>query len=163
MPKPKKRRNHLFRRIRERIGTQVCQTDIEKNLDHNKIKFAKKVSHSRSIGYIIINDIPIKIVYSKTCKKAITVLPIHYDFCYPKNEEWFEYLHPENNNAYRIRIYPDAYLEADNPRSLTEFEIWNNTEMKWLPKKKIGGTFNFVFHLAWQYYEQTKKISANTI
>lgn len=155
MKKPNKRRAHVLKRIKERVGTHIPQSLIEGNLKHESITFIKRVSCSRSIGYLIIDNTPIKIVYGKTCKKAITVLSLNYDFEFPK-DSWFEILH-DNNNTYRIKIYPDCYMETENKRTMTKFQIWNDHEMKWKERKHADDIFNHVFDIAWKHYEEYKK------
>lgn len=156
MPKPNRRKRHLVRRIKERVSSVIPIKEIEGNLDREKIMFAKKLTNSRSLGYIIVNDIPIKLIYSKVSKNVITVLEIHNDFEFPKNDYIFHHI-MGSGNAYRIRIYPDAYLETDNSKVLTIFEILDSGI--WREKKKIGPVFDEVFKIAWDYYNETKKIS----
>lgn len=157
MPKPKKRKTHVLQRFKERVGCHIPAKLIEENLDHKQIIFAKKLTNSRSLCYMIIDDTPIKFVYSKECKKVITILPIHYDFQYPKNDEWFEYL-ADDNKAYRIKIYPDCYQETCNRRALTKFEVWNDRLMIWKPKKNDDALFHLIYDIAWKWYEETKKV-----
>jgi hypothetical protein len=150
-----RRKIHVIKRLKERVGTHISPSLIEENLKHKDIIFIKRVSCSRSIGYLLINNTPIKLVYGKGCKKAITILPISYDFEFPK-DGWFEILY-ENNKTYRIKIFPDCYMETENKRVMTKFEVWNDNEMKWEEKKRADNIFNYVFDIAWENYETHKK------
>jgi hypothetical protein len=147
--------------MKERIGYYI----EEKDLSLKKINFSRKSTNSRSIGYTVVNETPIKIVYSKSIKKIITILPMNYAFQHPPMEEnngWFEYLSDDNNNAYRIRIYPDCYIESEDSRCMTLFEIWNDKNGCWETKKKINKIFNEIFGMAWRYYEHCKKTQTNS-
>lgn len=154
MPKPNRRKRHLIKRIKERISAVIPIKELEGNLNHDNIMFAKKLTNSRSLGYIVVNNIPIKLIYSKTVKTAITVLEIHNDFEYPEND-YIRYHEMSSGNSYRIRIFPDAYLETENSKALTIFEILENNE--WREKRKTGSIFDKVFQIAWELYNEAKK------
>jgi hypothetical protein len=156
---PKKRKKHLIKRIKERVGTHICQSDLEDNLDHSKIMFAKKLTNSRSLAYIVINETPIKIIYSKECKKIITVLTINHTFEFPKYDYYY---FTKNGNRYRMKIFPDAYMETENPKALTIFEIWDHTLDNWRTKKKSSKSFEEIFKLAWGFYEEREKARITT-
>jgi len=163
MAKQNRRRKHAIRRIKERVSSIIPQKDLEDNLDHNKIMFTKKLTNSRSLCYIILRDIPIKFIYSKIKKKIITILPIYHDFIFPyDNNEWFEYF-STNNEAYRIKIFPDAYLETEDNKSLTLIEKWNDRLNQWEKEKKNSEIFDTVFSVAWRFYEHIKKTQVNSI
>lgn len=158
MPKPNRRKRHLMRRIKERVSSIVPIKEIEGNLDHSKIRFAKKLTNSRSLGYIVVNETPIKLIYSKTAKNIITVLDIHNDFEFPEND-YIRHHEMSSGNSYRIRLFPDAYLETENSKALTIFEILENNE--WREKKKTGPIFDKIFQIAWELYNETKKTQIN--
>lgn len=155
MKGPKRRRAHVLKRIKERVGTHINPSKIEGNLKHEDIIFIKKVSCSRSIGYLIIDNTPIKIVYGKECKKVITVLPLNYDFEFPKGEEWFKTEY--NNKLYRMKIFPDCYIETENKRTMTKFEIQNRETMEWKEKKYVNDIFTHIFNAVWKQYEDYKR------
>lgn len=160
MPKPNKRRRHVMKRMRERISSLISVKELEENLNHDNIMFAKKLTNSRSLCYIIINNIPIKFIYSKISKKAITVLEMHSDFEFPKEGYAEFHSYEKNTDSYRIKIYPDAYSETENPLSLTKFEILENNE--WIEKRKVGDIFAKLFLVTFCSYEQTKNILKGT-
>lgn len=158
MPKPNRRKRHLIKRIKERVSSVIPIKELEGNLDHSKIMFAKKLTNTRSLGYMVVDDIPIKLIYSKISKNVITVLEIHNDFEFPK-DDYLRHYNESTGNLYRIRVFPDAYLETDDPKALTIFHIFENEI--WREKKKMGPIFDHIFNMAWKKYEETKTIQSN--
>ena len=159
MPKPNKRKRHLIKRIKERISSVIPIKELEGNLNHSRIMFAKKLTKTRSLGYMVINNVPVKFIYSKISKKIITVFKIYHDFEFPVDGYLEFHSCEEDDKSYRLKLYPDAYIETGDPRALTIFETLENNE--WTEQKKMGEIFFKLFLVAWGHYEQTKKIFSN--
>ena len=134
---------------RERVSIPTSVDTVLLALQNNKFVTVKKSTNTRNLLYGVVNGCPMKIIYSKRTKKIITFLPIQYPYCL----KWKEY--EFNNKKYRIKIYPDCYLETDDSRMLTKFEVFDPIEGVWKPKKKSENVFGVIFLYAWNEYQDS--------
>lgn len=77
--KVKSHKRHAKRRAFERYGIQITGTDISKIrriIRTGKADSIKKCSNSRSVYLVLYRDIQWKVVYSRTMKTIITILPL---------------------------------------------------------------------------------------
>lgn len=150
MKKPKKLRPHANQRLHERCdfaAHNLTPTEIAERINKNSITFVKKLTTSRSLGYVSINGCHFKIVYSKNTKDVVTFLPLIYDY---------EYIYEINllEKGYRLIIYPDCYHEVNNPRVMTKFQRLE--ENQWSDLETKGEPFELLFAIAWNEYLKGK-------
>lgn len=135
--------NHAVQRLYERVTAPEKTLNNILKIGIEDLNPVKKKTRTRTICYGKIEEIPIKLIYSKKTKKIITVLPFNYDY-------EFEFSIKFKNNVYRIIIYPDCYMETENPYLMTVLEKVDDTG-NWKPIKKTT-LFKQLFNLAWEQY-----------
>ena len=142
---------HARERLKERFGMEVLNSDLV-DVDMSVVQM---VSHTRSIGYMIVKEKPVKFVYSKSCKKIVTILPMEYDF---EVDGWFEY---QNCTCkYRVKLFPDCYITTEDPTVLTQFEVLKPQSKTWEACSKSIPMFQTVFNEAWKEYLASRKAMA---
>jgi hypothetical protein len=139
---------HAKKRLKERVQYPIAIESITKAIKTKTLLPIKRESISRTIYYGMVENCPIKLVYSKTLKKIITILPLEYDYS-------FNFITQLNDYIYSITIFPDCYIETENPSMLTVFKKFDNLLCNWgLCKKSTKENFHDIFSLAWEGYKK---------
>lgn len=94
--------------------------------------------------YGIVDNKPIKLIYSKKTKKIVTVLTMYWEYSIPGQEIEL------NENRYYIQLFPDCFLETNDPRKLTIFKKYENNNLIEYDKNNIE--FEEVFYIVWKKY-----------
>jgi hypothetical protein len=128
----------------ERISQDVTKEDIISTIKSGNFTFARRESNTRSLIYgETNNEEPFKAIYSRKDDMVITFLPI----CHTFKTNWFYFLF--RKNVYRLQLFPDCYLESDNPNIMTKFELWIPREQIFEETTKRGEVFIPLFDLVW--------------
>jgi len=142
--------NHSKQRIRERCDN-ISHKRIQTIFKTSNIKPVKKITVTRSLYYTKTNNQGVKALINKD-GVIVTVLPLRLDYDF----------HVKYEN-YSITIFPDCFMETNNPILLTEFKKLNPVTLDYedIPKRKTNN-FQEVFAYAWNLYlekqnEKTKK------
>jgi len=155
--KQKKLKPHANQRLHERCNFaeyNLTPSEIAEKINKNTITFIKKLTNSRSLGYVSINGCNFKVIYSKTTGNVVTFLPIthNYEFIYDMEFE---------NKKYRLTIYPDCYHETKNSRVMTKFQICVVDlllgKSEWIDLETKGAAFEWLFDFVWTRYLETRR------
>ena len=79
MSKAKSYRRHAKKRLLERYGLKVNRNILRQivgKIQKNKVEVIGKSSNSRTLFYVWIDNVKIKVVYDKKRKEIVTALPI---------------------------------------------------------------------------------------
>jgi len=145
--------NHSVERFVERYNYNFSKKKIEEALKYRKLIPVKRVTNTRTLYYGKIEEQPIKAIVNHN-KIIVTVLPFIESY-----ELDFVYFNVIDEDKFRIKIFPDCYLETKNSRLLTIFEKYNldnNVYEKCKMKKKLF--FDPIFNLVWDSYLNKKEI-----
>lgn len=138
--------DHPYGRLKERTSRPISPKKINESLSKNQGTFAKRTTNTRSIVYLKVDDIPLKIVVARNNNKVVTILPINY--LYELEEVTVEL----DDKMYKIKIFPDCYYETENPRIMTQF--WIKTENGWQKARMKKHPFEYIFNLVWNVYKE---------
>lgn len=142
-------KSHAKDRLCERVNCPISHKTIAKEIGLDKHFSVKKLTNSRTLCYVVIDGTPVKIVYSKSCKKVVTILPFKFDYQYDFDME-------VNGNSFRITIFPDCFMETDNPYLLTRFYKLDNAGAWSKCKMSCDTPFQIIFQSAWEKYNLEK-------
>jgi hypothetical protein len=158
MRKKKKVRfiKHAKERLRERCTSIISHIRIAEAIRKGECHSVKKLTNTRSLYYLKIDNTPIKVIYQKKEAKIITLLPLNYEY----ETEFFEI--NENGNLYRIKLFPDCYIETHNPSMMTIFEKFTSETNEWLIYNKRNETFLNIFKNTWNEYFENGKNKSKT-
>ena len=149
---------HANQRYFDRVDPEITKHEISEALKNkNNRQYFDKLTNSRSMLYLHIpnRNYIVKMVYSKTSKKIITILPwkdVYFKEIkfkhYPKTTESEI---KEGQMDCVVYLYPDCFLETKTPQALTKIFI---------DGKEIGRghyLFEVLFNIAWNMYLKTKE------
>lgn len=105
--------NHAIHRLMERTEQDVGRKEIVRAIENRSMVFAKKLTNSRSLVYVITPSGVVKVVLHKPTGKVITVLPWKGEY-YRKIEFTSPY------GIFQAEIFPDCYLETNCKTALTK-------------------------------------------
>lgn len=105
--------NHAIHRLMERTEQDVGRKEIVRAIENRNMVFAKKLTNSRSLVYVITPSGVVKVVLHKPTGKVITVLPWKGVY-----QRLIEFTSP--TGVFRAEIYPDCYLETNCKTALTK-------------------------------------------
>jgi hypothetical protein len=105
--------NHAVHRLMERTEQDVGRKEIVRAIESRNMVFAKKLTNSRSLVYVITPSGVVKVVLHKPTGKVITVLPWKGEY-----HRVIKFNSPYG--IFQAEIYPDCYLETSCKTALTK-------------------------------------------
>lgn len=116
-----------------------------------KLLYAKRLTTSRSLTYMPVDNEVIKFIFDRKKRKIITILP--WVDIFKITIDFFSTYY--NNRAYSVTLYPDAYLETKNKNVLD-----TNIVCPYQDNEKIEyfhPYYGKLFDIAWKNYLQSKE------
>lgn len=105
--------NHAVHRLMERTEQDVGRKEIVRAIESRNVVFAKRLTNSRSLVYVITPNGVVKVVLHKPTGKVITVLPWKGEY-----QRVIEFTTPYG--IFKAEVYPDCYLETNCKTALTK-------------------------------------------
>ncbi|MDY0314742.1 MAG: hypothetical protein RBR32_06665 [Bacteroidales bacterium] len=138
---------HSKKRLRQpdRVQAPIAPKRITQAMLNNELTTVKRMTNTRSLLYGEIDEIPVKMIVSKTTKTIRTFLPLNYQYKYINIIAY-------QGNEYRITIYPDCYMECSDATKMTKIEIRRKEGWDLCCVKE--SIFKYLFGEVWRKYQE---------
>jgi hypothetical protein len=142
---------HATQRFYERTNGETSKKLIQKAIDSKNYISVKRLSGTRTLVYVPIDESIYKVVLQRKIKKIITFLPWHSEFKFE-----IEFCHVKWQKQFKVVLFPDCYLEIKNPHILTEMHVIHPDNAKEYITYD-NPIFDGAFELAWEIYNQRRQ------
>lgn len=147
---------HAKNRYFERSNQEVSRKKIVSHIANGgDIIFAKRLTSTRSLAYIPIDDIVFKTVINRKSKIIVSILPFN-DLFIQKFKIYSDYY---DNKTYLIEIYPDCYNETKTMHTLTKIYEIIGKELKEIEYNHPF--FEGLFKAVWKIHQGMKGLTSN--
>lgn len=107
--------NHAIHRLMERTDQEVSRKEIIRGIENRSMIFAKKMTNSRSLVYVITPSGVVKVILHKPTGKVITVLPWK-----SKYYKLVQFNSIKGTGWFQVDMYPDCFVETNCKTALTK-------------------------------------------
>jgi hypothetical protein len=145
--------NHArYRHIHRLNDTDITPGDVDRHIRNGKeIMYAKRISGTKSLVYIIINENVVKLILNRKTKKIISILPFKEQF-----KKTFRFKSQKFNGEYIVEIYPDVYKSTKSKSAFTRIQmIGANGKSSTIAHNHPY--FDELFKTAWKFYKAMKE------
>lgn len=126
----------------EHIRQQILKKE---NFSVN-VFWAKRLTHTKSLVYVVLDNIAYKCIWSRDKKIIVTFLKLKYDFK-------FEHLLFYHDSAYNVTIYPDCFNDVQRKETLTKIiDVVHNTQIFY-----NHPDFENIFNIVLDIYNEEKE------
>lgn len=144
---------HAVERFYERTDQDVTRNQIVKAIENGNIVYAKRLTSSRSLAYVIVGKNAIKIIIAKSTKKVLSVIPWKSVF---KEVIKLNLPTKDPGKTYEVTVFPDCYLETGTSHALTKINrIHDDGAREPIPHNHPY--FEILFNLAWDKVINSEK------
>jgi len=147
---------HATERYFERTDQEITRKKIVSFINNGgKIIYAKRLSSTRSFGYIPIGKEVFKTIINRKSKRIISILPFKDVF----NRKIQFHNKKYDNQNYLVELYPDCFQETESYHSLTQ--IYNIDTVPFMNIQYNHPFFDSLFNIAWKIHLETKDTIKN--
>ena len=147
---------HADHRYFDRSNQNISRKDLIKYIGNGgQIHYAKRMTSTRSLAYIPIKNEVFKVIINRKSKCIVSILPFKDEYI-KRLKVYSEYY---DNKIYLIELYPDCYMETNEPHALTQIFIVTDKNNELLHFEHPF--FNGLFNAAWKIYLGMKGLMKN--
>jgi hypothetical protein len=141
---------HAINRFFERTDLEVTRNQITNAIEGGNVVYAKRLTASKSLAYVLVGENVIKLIIAKGTKKVLSIIPWKSVFKETVTVNLMGKL------LYEVILFPDCYLETGCSHALTKVHRLHDDGAR-EPIPYNHPYFQMVFNLAWEVVTHSEK------
>jgi hypothetical protein len=142
---------HAIDRFFERTDLEVTRNQITNAIEGGNVVYAKRLTASKSLAYVMVGENVIKLIISKGTKKVLSIIPWKSVF-----KEVINVHFGTTKINYEAILFPDCYMETGCSHALTKIHRLHDDGAR-EPIPYNHPYFEMVFNMAWDKVANSEK------